>query len=90
MPKEDKYHLAKSLMEGGNIKTVRDLLAVLHKTVLSKDIKVTPVRFNKLIDNPQLFMFQDALAIAEVIGVDPKKIIDIITTEVLTRKRKRK
>ncbi len=54
------------------------------------DISTSAVRFNKLIDNPGLFQFQDAYAIASVIGVDEKLIIELIHAEWLSKKRKRK
>jgi hypothetical protein len=90
MAKDDRYRLAKSLIESGGIKNVRDLLGILDKTPLAKDIKVTPERFNKLIDNPVLFMMQDCIGIAEVIGVDPKLIIDIVYAEIMSKKKKRR
>ena len=90
MPKEKRYKSAKNQIEGGYIKTLTDLLDVLDKTPLSKDIHSSPVRFNKLLSNPALFTFQDAYSIAEVIGVDEKLILDIIHNEWVSRRKRKK
>lgn len=90
MAKKDRYTVAKSLIENGSVKTIRDLLTVIDKTPLAKDVRVSAVRFNKLIANPALFMFQDAINIAEVLGVDPKLIIDLIYADIAKGKRKKK
>jgi len=90
MPKEKRYRAAKNQIEGGYIKTLTDLLDVLDKTPLSKDIHTSAVRFNKLILNPALFTFQDAYNIAEIIGVDEKLILEIIHSEWVSRKKKKR
>ena len=41
-------------------------------------MKTSPKRFNGLIENPQLFTFQDAYIIADLIGVSKEKILNII------------
>jgi hypothetical protein len=63
MAKTDKYLLAKSLIEAGSIKTLRDLLGIVDKTPLSLDIKTTPIRFNGLIDNPENITSATALGL---------------------------
>ena len=89
MAKEDKYRIAKSLILSGNIKTVRDLLGIVDKTPLSKDVGTTAIRFNGLIDNPENFTFHDCIAIAEVLQVDPKLIVDMVYREMLSKKKRR-
>ncbi len=42
------------------------------------------------IDSPSLFTFQDAYAIAEVIGVDEKLIIDLVHNEWLSKRKKKR
>jgi hypothetical protein len=69
---------------------LQNLLDVLDKTPLSKDIYTSAVRLNKLILNPALFTFQGAYSIAEVIGVDEKTMVDIIHNECVSKKKKKK
>ena len=90
MAKENKYRLAKNLIEAGSLKTLQDLLAVVDKTPLSRDIKVTPERFNNLLVNPVDFRFSDCIAIADIIQVDPHQIIGLVYAEILLKKKKRK
>jgi hypothetical protein len=90
MPKKKGYTTAKKLIPKGEITNVSELLDIVDKTPLSKDIKTTPERFNKLIEDPTLFEFGDAINIANVIGVDEKALIDMVYAEILLKRKKRK
>ena len=63
---------------------------MVAKTPLALDIKTSPVRLNKLIANPAMFLFEDAYEIAALIGVDEKLIVDLIYAEWSQLKRKKK
>jgi hypothetical protein len=89
MAKDKRYTVAKNLIETGAIKTVRDLLEVMDKKAIYKDV-MSPVRFDTLIADPAQFRFSDAYRIAEIIGVEERLVIDLIHAEYLSRKRKRK
>lgn len=88
MAKDDRYKVAKNLILDGSVKTIRDLLTIVDKTPLARDIRTSPARLNKLIGNPALFMFGDCYAIAAVIGVDEKLIVDLVYAERKVKKRK--
>jgi hypothetical protein len=90
MAKQNKYQLAKSLIESGGIKNIQNLLAVVDKTPLSKDIKTTAERFNTLIADPLQFRFSDCIAIADVLQVDPERIIALVYAEILSKKKRKK
>jgi hypothetical protein len=89
MAKENKYQLAKSLIESDGIKNIQNLLAVVDKTPLSKDINTTAGRFNNLIENPVEFRFSDCIKIADVLKVDPQRIIAIVYAEILLKKKQK-
>lgn len=72
------YITAKNLLSGGFIKTLKELIAVIPPTHLAKDMRTGPDRLNSLLDNPELFMFQDAYKIADILGVERKVILDLI------------
>jgi hypothetical protein len=90
MAKPERFKVAKRLIENGSVKTLRDLLELVDKRHIYMDIPTSAIRFNKLIDNPEQFMFRDAYAIAVTIGVDEKLILDLIHAEYLSRKKKKK
>jgi hypothetical protein len=90
MLRSKRYTTAKKLILGGEIKTFSELLDILDKTPLARAIKISPARLNKLIDNPALFLFQDAYSIADLIGVDGQSIVDLIHADHLQKGAKRK
>lgn len=78
MSNDSAYSTAKKLISGGYIKTLTELVDVVPKTRLARDMKTSPERFNNLLANPELFMFKDAYKIAELVGVDRKLILDLV------------
>jgi hypothetical protein len=89
MAKDSTYNVAKNLIQNGSIKTVRDLLEVMDKKGIYKDI-MSPIRFDTLLVYPSQFRFSDAYAIASKLGVEEMEIIQLIHNEYLSRKKKRK
>lgn len=68
----------KNLISGGYIKTLREILDTLPKTVLAKDLGMHHQTFSKLIENPEGFTFKDTFRIAALIEVDDKAIIELV------------
>lgn len=81
------FSTAKKLIQSDNIHNLSELLETVPKTTLANAMKTSPKRFNRLIENPNLFMFEDAYTLAEVIGVDRLKILNIIHMECTDRKK---
>ena len=90
MINEPPFSTARKLILSGQIKDLSELLETIKKTTLAKAMKTGPERFNKLIDNTELFLFKDAYTIAELIGVDEKAILDLIHNQYVTNKKARK
>lgn len=88
MPKNN-YLVARTLLNSGEIKTVSALLEVLDKTPFSRDAKTTPERFNRMLDNLALFRFGDVANMAQVLGVDEEKILDLFYKEYVKRRKKK-
>lgn len=80
------FSTAKKLIQSDNIHDLTELLETIPKTTLANAIKTSPKRFKRLIENPRLFMFEDAYTLAEVIGVDKLKVLSIIHAECISRK----
>jgi hypothetical protein len=90
MAKQEPFRVAKNLIESGGIKTISDLLEIVDKRAIYKDIPTSAIRFNKLLDNTELFTFGDAYKIAQTIGLYPKLILDIIHSDWLFRRKRKK
>ncbi len=90
MAKQASFKVAKNLIEKGDIKTISELLEIVDKKAIYKNIPASAIRFNNLVADPPQFRFSDAYAIAATIGVDEKLLLDLIHNECLSRKKKRK
>ena len=88
MAKQERFKVAKKLIETGAIKTISDLLGLVDKKAIYKNIPASAIRFDKLVADPSQFRFSDAYAIAATIGVDEKLVLDLIHNEWLSRKKK--
>lgn len=87
MINEAPFSTAKKLIQTDNIKDLSELLETIPKTALANAMKTSPKRFNRLIENPRLFMFEDAYTIADLIGVGKEKILNIIHAECQAKRK---
>lgn len=85
-----RYKTANKLISEGSISTIGELMDIIPKTPLAAEIKTSPQRLNKLLSNPELFLFQDAYNIAALIGVDEKMIVDLIHNQYMADKKGRR
>jgi plasmid maintenance system antidote protein VapI len=90
MPKDSRYRNAQKLILAGLINNLADLLDAVSKTPLARDMHTAPSRLTKLINQPELFTFEDCYKIAAILEVDPDKIIDLIRDETRPKKGRRK
>jgi hypothetical protein len=81
------FSTAKKLIESDNIHDLSELLETVPKTNLANAMKTSPKRFNRLIENPKLFMFEDIYNLADVLGVDSLKVLSIVHAECNKRKK---
>ncbi|HZX58979.1 MAG TPA: hypothetical protein VFE54_09640, partial [Mucilaginibacter sp.] len=80
----------KNLIAGGYIKTFREIIDTLPKTVIAQDLKMHHNTFSKLVDNPDLFTFKDAYRIAALIETEPLSVINLIYQQCESDKKARK
>jgi hypothetical protein len=90
MSKDKRYNTVKNLIQGGYIKTFREIIDTLPKTVIAQDLKMHHNTFSKLIDNPELFTFKDSYRIAALIDVEPLSIINLVYQQCEADKKGRK
>ena len=66
------------------------MLAIVPKTVLTKDLGMHHITFNKLIDHPAGFTLEHIYDIATLVGVENKVMLDLFYNETGEKKAKRK
>ncbi|AEW02381.1 hypothetical protein A4D02_00070 [Niastella koreensis] len=90
MAKDPRYHTLNKLLTSGQLNSLAELLDILPKTVLTHDLGMHHITFNKLILHPGQFKLDDIYAIASLIGVDNKVMLQFFFKETGEKKVKRK
>jgi len=70
MAKDRRYDIVKRLMNSGYIATFSEILEILPKTTIARDLKMHHVTFGKLIKDPDRFTVKHIGRLASLIGVD--------------------
>lgn len=78
MAKDIRYKAVKNLIAGGYLKTFREIFDSIPKSVIYKDLGMNNSHFTELMYNVHLFIVYDIFRIADLIGADPKSILDLV------------
>ena len=90
MAKDPRYNTLYKLITSGQLNGLTEMLEVLPKTVLARDLGMHHITFNKLILRPGQFKLDDIYEIASLIGVDNKVLLQLFYNETGEKKVKRK
>ena len=77
MIKDKRYTVAKNLIESGHITLFRQIFDILPKSVVYRDLGMNNTRFTNLMENVEHFLVNDLFRIADLIGADKMKILEI-------------
>ena len=85
MVKGKQYHAARKLILAGAMETFSELVDIVPKTTLAKELRMHHITFGKHIENPATFSFEVAFRIAALIEVDPMAVVNLIAKQALTK-----
>jgi len=81
MEKDKRYDIVRKLIISGHIVTIQDIIDVLPKTILTKDLGMHHITFEKYLKEPHRFTYGDTKKIAQLIEVEIEQIFTIILNE---------
>ena len=90
MARDDRYQTVKILIEGGHIKSMKELIRIIPASVVYKDLGINYSRFKNLIDKSQLFTLQELILLASFCKMEPKAMIDLAYKQYITNKERGK
>ena len=90
MVKDRRYNTARKLINANALSSFSELLDTIPKTTLARDLGMHHQTFEKLLNDPLQFRFHHAVAIATLIEVEEKKIVDLIYFEIRGNRKNRK
>lgn len=87
--KDRRYNALKSYIDSGAIKSFTEIFDIIPKTVIVKDSGINYVRLTNKITNPEKFTVKDIVLISQLIGIDSRKLYDLIALAVEKPSRKK-
>jgi hypothetical protein len=87
--KDKKYGALKAYIESGDIKSFTEIFDIVPKSQFTKDTGINWTRLTNKISNPDKFSVKDIRVISQLIGVDSRKLYDLIATAADKASRKK-
>jgi len=86
--KDKRYKIVRDLIAGSFVKNFNQIFDAVPKSVVYRDLGMNYNRFNKLLQHVDLFTFREIKAIAGLIGCDAKVLIDLVYSDMTSKKKK--
>lgn len=80
--KDKRYNALKVYVESGGIKSFTEVFDIVPKSVFVRDTGINYVRLMNKINNPEKFTVKDIMLLSELVGVDSRKIYDLVARAV--------
>ncbi|OQP50287.1 hypothetical protein A4H97_00105 [Niastella yeongjuensis] len=90
MGNDPRYITVNKLITSRQLNSFSEILKIVPKTVLTKDLGMHHITFNKLIDHPAGFTLENIYEIAALVGVENKVMLQLFYNETGEKKTKRK
>jgi hypothetical protein len=90
MGKDPRYTTVNKLITSNQLHSFSDILAIVPKTVITRDLGMHHITFNKLINHPAGFTLDNIYDIASLVGVENKVMLLLFYNETGEKKAKRK
>jgi len=85
--KKTGYETIKVLIEAGHIKQFEQIFDTVSRTNMAKDLGMNYQTFIYRLNRPVAFTLEQLFAIAKLIGVERRIIIDLVINQVDSKKR---
>ncbi|MFL5745954.1 MAG: hypothetical protein ACJ751_14875 [Niastella sp.] len=90
MAKDPRYSTVYKLITSGQLNSLAEMLVIVPKTVLARDLGMHHITLNKLLVHPGKFKLEDIYEIASLVGVENKVMLQLFYNETGEKKAKRK
>lgn len=87
--KDSRFNTVRKLIISKQINTFTEILETIPKTSLAKALSLNPSRFNRLIENIDLFVIKDLRKLANLLEVDTITVLMLVDAELNAKKSKK-
>jgi hypothetical protein len=84
-----RYNALKTYIDSGAVKSFTEIFDIVPKSTIVKDSGINYTRLTNKINNPEKFTVKDIVTIGKLIGIDSRKIYDLIAQAVEKPSRKK-
>ncbi|HEV3250550.1 MAG TPA: hypothetical protein VGZ71_06340 [Puia sp.] len=78
MSRDSRYETVRKLITSGQLDNFREIVSIVPKTVIRKDLGMHHKTFDSLLNNPTKFTFANAFRLASLIQVEEMDIITVL------------
>jgi hypothetical protein len=75
---DKRYNALKAYIESGGIKSFTEIFDIIPRSTIIKDSGINYTRLTNKITHPDKFTVKDILTISKLIGIDSRKLYDLI------------
>ena len=87
--KDRRFTYVGKLIRTNEIKSFSEIINIIPKTTVARELGINPERFNRLLDNIDLFVIKDLVKLAELLEVDTITILTLLASELPKRKARK-
>lgn len=80
--KDKRYNALKAYIDSGGIKSFVEVFDIVPRSVFVRDTGINYVRLMNKINNPEKFTVKDIMLLSELVGVDSRRIYDLVARAV--------
>lgn len=86
--KDSRYSLARDMIAGGFTHSFVQIFEAVPKSVVYRDMGMNYARFKKILAKPDILSLREIMAMARLIGCDPRVLRDIIWEDVYGKNKR--
>lgn len=90
MEKDRRYALVKRLIDGGFMKSFRDIFEIIPKTRVATDLGMNNKRFSRLMHHTDEFVLVDIFRMARLFDVQEDSMLKMIIDQYRDDRRRKK
>lgn len=87
MEKDRRYSIVKKLLDSGQLNRLKDIIDILPKTKLIRDLGIHHQTFEKCIGSPERFTLKQVYEVASLIESDEFETLLLFHNEYMVKKK---
>lgn len=87
---DKRYKTVKILIDNNHVKTLVEIFDTIPRSVVAQDFGTNFTRFDRLINNPELFRLKELYVLAQLFDVEEVKMVQLAHGQYIAKKGKKK